>query len=80
MLSVNIGPNRKPVLTKSKPNTIKSKESFYQWYNDVEGVNIPIPIELNFTNNDGTLGEEGNYSLVNSHYSFQLLQRGFFPT
>ncbi len=53
---------------------IESEESFNQWYNDVEGVNISIPLTLTLV-----LQEDGSYVFDDQlDYDYQQLD-GFFP-
>ncbi len=51
MLEAALGPDDKPVLSASRAtdSTVHSAETFNQWFNDVEGVNVAVPFALRIT-------------------------------
>jgi len=50
----NLGGDGKPVYRGG--HTLSSKENFHSWYNNVPGVNVPVPIAINMTRTaSGTL-------------------------
>ncbi len=53
---------------------IQSESSFNQWYNDVEGVNISIPISITLV-----LQEDGSYVFDDSDDPLYQSLGGFFP-
>jgi fibro-slime domain-containing protein len=59
-----------------KPSTggIQSAESFNQWFQDVEGVNISIPLSITLVRQD-----DGSYVFDDSDDSYYQSLGGFFP-
>jgi fibro-slime domain-containing protein len=51
LVAKNLGADGKPVLSGIKSETISGKASFDQWYRDVGGVNVAIPITLDLVGN-----------------------------
>jgi fibro-slime domain-containing protein len=49
LVASRLGPDRKPVFAGQPSVTISGAESFDQWYRDVPGVNVTIPLQLAFT-------------------------------
>jgi len=54
LVQKNLGDDGKPVFKGGE--TLSNKDNFHEWYNNVPGVNVPVPIKLNMTHtSSGTL-------------------------
>ncbi len=58
LVAMELGADSKPVYANSRPekDTIYSADSFSQWYNDVQGVNVSQPLSLTVDNHQTSPG------------------------
>lgn len=54
MVEPQLGPDKKPVFTSGVFKTVRSRDTFDQWYRDTEGVNIAMEHELPLANDPTT--------------------------
>ena len=66
MVQQELGPDRKPVINPDNHPKIHSPESFAQWYNNVEGVNLSTSFPIVLDNNQEETG--GVYTYTNSNF------------
>jgi fibro-slime domain-containing protein len=83
MITTALGADGKPVLSEDRGegSTVQSTESFNQWFNDVEGVNVSVPFSLRMTQRFAPrrLVFDSANPPSGSPAGFGVSPKGFFP-
>ncbi|MCX5662499.1 MAG: fibro-slime domain-containing protein [Planctomycetota bacterium] len=77
LVGAQLGADNKPVFNPTRPSndTMYSSTSFNQWYNDVAGTNMAMPLSLTLSNGSATKGGVYSYS-TNSFFPIDGLLFG----
>lgn len=85
VVEVDLGADGKPVLSDNRgaESTIHDSASFNQWFNDVEGINTPVPFALRITTQrylpPRKIGFDSANPPPDSPAGFGTNPKGFFP-